>query len=123
MSESTSLPTESLMYIMLTPILYLQLFQNISWIVLLTSWIIIILCIAVCMGVFNAYNTIYTFVLYVPISFFLLYKTHTDRYNSLLEKASYEAKILDIQTQSEQNSREIKNMLSNVTHDMKTVRN
>ena len=116
-SESASLPSNTLWYLMLTPIVYLELFPQISLKTILVSWSIAVAWISVCIYVYNAYNTLILFMFYIPTSLLFIYKKQSERHLSLLEKETYQARIEEMEIQSVNNNKEMKN----VTHDMKTV--
>ena len=121
LSGTNSLPTDTLLYVMLTPIVYLITCPNVSWEDLLKSWVTVLMWISLCIAAFNTYNTIFAFLLYVPISALIMFKLKYERYSFRLKMVSYESKIEELEVQSQQHDKEIKNMLSNVAHDMKTV--
>ena len=115
------LPFDALLYLMLTPIIYLELFPHILLKVILVSWSFAVVWISVCIYTFNAYNTVIVTLFYIPTSLLFIYKKQNELYISLLEKEKYQTRIEQIEAQSVNNIKEMKNMLSNVTHDMKTV--
>ena len=116
-----SLPLDTLFYLMLTPIMYLELFPYVSLQAILISWSTVVVSISACIYAFNADNTLVVFAFYIPTSLLFMYKKRNERYRSFLEKETYETRIEEVETQSVKNDKEMKHMLSNVTHDMKTV--
>ena len=123
--SSHLLPFESLIFAMMTPLLYAFIFPNASWKVSMLSWIIILAWISVCIGVFSAYNTIKAFVVYIGFSLMILifmYERHRQSVSLFLEKEKCEFEILRVVEQSQKDAKEIQNTLSNMVHDLKTVR-
>ena len=120
-----NLSVETIFYVMLTPIVYSIVFKHTPWQVILPSWFICIISISLFLINFSAYKTIIFLIFYAPISFLLIFKIENERYLSdlsAMENIKYETRVNKIIQDSEAHELEIKNMLSNVTHDMKTVR-
>ena len=111
------LPFDTLCYLMLTQIMYLELFPYMSLKSILVSWAIAIVWISVCIYVYNAHNTLIVFLFYIPTSLLFIYKKQNERSLSLFEQGTYQARIEEMEIQSVNNNNEIKNM----THDMKKV--
>ena len=123
LSSAHSLPTDTLLYAMLTPIVYLITCPKVSCEDLVKSWVTVLLWISFCLIAFNAYNTLFSFLLYVPLSALIMFKLKNDQYSLRLQSYCYESKIEELEAKSQCRDREIQNMLSNVAHDMKTVIN
>ena len=116
-ASSNYFPFDTLWYLTLTPIMYFELFPYISLKAIFASWSISVVWISVCIYFYNAHNTLIIFMFYIPTSLLFIYKKQNERYISLLEKETYQARIEELEEQSVNNNKELKNM----THDMKMV--
>ena len=91
------LPGETMILLMMMPLFYSMLFKEAPWRAFVSSWFMTIVWLLICIYEFKATNSLYSVVVYIPLSFFIIQK---------------EGK-LDKKNQH--------NMVSNVTHDLKTV--
>lgn len=119
--NSNSLPLETLIFAMMTPFLYIFVFSNVSWKISLLSWMIIVAWIAMCIGVFSAYNVIAALLIYIAFSLMILYFIYERQRQSLLLKLESEQELKRVLEQSEKDAKEIQNTMGNVAHDLKTV--
>ena len=130
--HSNALPFDTLVFAMMTPLVYAYIFTGVSRIVSQMSWMIIIAWIAICIGLFNAYNTINSLIIYAAFSAMILFfkYKHEDKIagllmiieNSELVIEYSEMEIKRIIDKSAKDVKEIQTRLSNVAHDLKTVR-
>ena len=120
--DSNTLPVDTMVLLMLVPLIHQSIFENtITWRVLLSSWMITVLWLILCITLFKAYNSMFAVLFYAPLSFLILYKNnmhHTKSYNIIDDKNN---EIIKVKLEAESTKSEHENMLSNVTHDLKTV--
>ena len=119
---SYTLPVDTTLILMMIPFAYSIIFKNsLPWHVLIASWSINIICVISCICIFNAYNSIYSLIIYIPLSFAML-RQNTNQYNELSKNLQdNKNEILKVKLESEANTKEVQHMMSNVTHDLKTV--
>ena len=120
--DSNTLPVDTMLILMMVPLIYASIFENvISWGALLSSWMITVFWLILCIILFKAYNSIFALVCYAPLSFMILYKNklyQIELCNTIDDKINEIAKI---KVEAESTKFEQENMISNVTHDLKTV--
>ena len=120
--DSNTLPVDTMLMLMLVPLIYASTFENaISWGVLLSSWVITVSWLVVCIAFFKAYNSVFALVFYAPLSFMILYKNRLSQTElcDIIDDKNNE--IIKIKLEAESTKSEQENMISNVTHDLKTV--
>ena len=115
--NSNALPFDTLIFAMMTPFVYAYIFTKVSRTVSQMSWIITIAWMATCVGLFNAYNTTDSLIIYVVFSAMILLLK--DEYQNKIIKTEMEMKrTID---KLEKDAKEIQTRLGNVAHDLKTV--
>lgn len=122
--SSHSLPLETLIFAMMTPLVYAYIFSNVSWTICLVSWLIIVSWIFVCIYVFSAFNATKAVIVYIGFSLVILksiYENNSKSANLLLEKEKCELEVERVSQQSAKDAKELQNMLNNMAHDLKTV--
>lgn len=120
--SSHSLPQELLYCLMTLPIAYSVVFKAVSPKFVFASWVICVVTICIAIGIANAYVTIPLMVVYCPVSLILLYEIH--RQNIILFRISRRQQLL-LETNkkfSEESQNELRFMVANMAHDLKTVR-
>ena len=119
---SNTLPVDTMLILMLVPLIYASIFENaISWGVLLSSWIITISWLVICIILFKAYNSTFAVIFYAPLSLLLLYQNnlHHKKLCNIIDDKNNEIIKVKLETESTKSIQD--NMISNVTHDLKTV--
>ena len=121
---NTTLPFDNAAIILImVPIVFSTIFKNkVSLNILLTSWLITVLWLIICVIAFKAYNSIFAVILYAILSFAILYQNqlHHDKLcNIIVDKTN---EIMEVKKEAESMKSEQQNMVSNVAHDLKTVR-
>ena len=115
-SNSETLPVDTMIMLMMSPLIYTSIFKNtLSWVEIVTSWIITVSWLIICIAIFHAYNSIFALVFYAPVSFILLYQ------NTFYKVDIVEKEILQIKNDAEFTIKQQQSMVSNVAHDLKTV--
>ena len=117
-SNSETLPVDTMIMLMLVPLIYASIFRNmLPWWILITSWVITVLWLIICITVFNAYNSTFVVVFYALVSIMLLCqnKSQSIEYSNVICEKDVEISLIKAHTVEQ------KNMVSNVTHDLKTV--
>ena len=123
--NSNALPFDTLIFAMMTPLLYTYIFTKVSRIVLLVSWMIIIAWIAICIGLFNAYNATISLIIYAAFSAMILFFKYENQKTIaalILQNENNEIELKRSITKSKKDAKEIQSRLGNVAHDLKTVR-
>ena len=117
-----TLPVNSLLMLMVLPIICSALFRSIlTWRFFFMFWIILVLYLAIYIYISKPYKSIWTLILYVPTSLVIL--CHTEYQHQEISKLilSKNLEIVKVKEEAESNAKEQQNMVSNVTHDLKTV--
>ena len=120
--DTDTLPVDTMIVLMLTPFVYLAIYgEKVSWQVLLLTWFITISWLFICILVFQAKNSIFSLVFYTLLSFFSMFQTKLQLAKLRTEIIGKDEEIMRIKTEAEATTKEIQNMVSNVTHDLKSV--
>ena len=111
------LPGETMILLMMMPLFYSMLFKEAPWRAFVSSWFMTIVWLLICIFEFKATNSLYSVVVYIPLSFFIMKQNQMNK-NELRTK---DDQILQIQKEGKLDKKNQHNMVSNVTHDLKTV--
>ena len=77
--------------------------------------------ILVCILAFQARNSIFSLVFYSILSFFILFQTKFQSFKAYTDVIDRDNEIKRIKSEVEVSAKEMENMVSNVTHDLKSV--
>lgn len=118
---SHALPQEHMLCLMFLPIALSTVFKTIKTPFIAASWIVSVCCIVIAIGISASYQSIPALVIYLPISIAILYENH--RENIILYLALRKQQILlnEIRILSEEAQNELRFMIANMAHDLKTV--
>ncbi|RYG69340.1 hypothetical protein EON64_02995 [archaeon] len=120
--ESKGLPPESIITIMIMQIVFSIVLRDVRMGVLLLCWALVIACIWVSVALGGASNYYYAICTYVIVSIFVLLETmrhHVTLYYATVELK--EAVRENEAMQSKMHATEMRHMIANVAHDLKTV--
>ena len=117
-----TLPANIMFISMMLPILYSSIFRStLTNQVLLMAWTITAVSLVISICISNSYNSIWTLLLYLPSSLVVLYQNEYQRHEICKLIISKDQEIIKVNTEATLNCKEQQNMVSNVTHDLKTV--
>ena len=120
--DTDTLPADTMIVLMLIPFVYLAIYgDQVSGQVLLLAWFITISWLFICIVIFQARNSIFSVVFYTLLSFFSLFQTKLQFLKLYTELNDKDEEAIRIKTEVEASTKEIQNMVSNVTHDLKSV--
>ena len=103
LGSTHALPQDTLLMVIFYPILLSVVVRCIRWEVVLTTWIITITIITLCIAYANAYQSITTLLIYIPISYLILFENQRQNLvNFFMMQRFYTT------TSSERNGREAK---------------
>ena len=120
--SADTLPVDSMLVLMLTPFVYSAIYGNkITWQVLVSTWLISVSWILVCILAFQARNSIFSLVFYSILSFFILFQAKFQSIKAHTDVIDRDNEIKRIKSEVEVSAKEMENMVSNVTHDLKSV--
>ena len=122
--NSNALPFDTLIFAMMTPLVYAYIFTKVSTTVSQLSWMITIAWIATCVGLFNGYNTVISLVIYLVFSaiiHFFQYENQNKIAGLIIKNEDTEMEMRRIIDQSAKDANEMQTRLGNVAHDLKTV--
>ncbi len=118
---SRSLPQEHLILLMLLPILYSVVYKAIKWRYVCLTWLMVIICISISIGVSNATNSIACLIIYMPISMLILYENHRQNLILFFVTQKQQKLLEENRVLSENAQNELRHIIANVAHDLKTV--
>ena len=102
-ASTHALPQDTLLMVIFYPILLSVVLRCIRWEVIITTWIITIISITLCIAYSNAYQSITTLLIYIPISYLIIYENQRQNLvNFFMMQRFYTT------TSSERNGREAK---------------
>ena len=119
--DSNALPQEHLVLLMMLPLIFSVVFKVIEWQYIVLSWITVIVTIIVCISLASATQSIPCLVLYMLTSGMILWENQ--RQNIILFFMSQRKQILLAENKafSDEAQNELRHMIANVAHDLKTV--
>ena len=116
------LPIDTMIVLMLTPFVFLAMYsKTITCKVLFITWLIVISWLIVCIIVFQAYNSIFALVFYAPLSILSLLQMKLKYSEVQTSDLNKDIEILKVADEVKATTKEMQNMVSNVTHDLKSV--
>ncbi len=118
---SRALPQEHLLILMLIPLVYSVVYKVVRWEYICISWVLVIVSVCISIGISGATQSIPCLLIYIPTSFIVLYENH--RQNLILFFVTQEQRQLLERNKvlSENAQNELRHMIANVAHDLKTV--
>ena len=116
----TALTVNIMFVLMMLPILISSLFRH-TWKIVMMSWTATMVALVISIFVSKAYKSMWTLLLYVPSSLILLYQNKNKRHEISKLVLSKTPEIVAVTREAESSVKESQNMVSNVTHDLKTV--
>ncbi len=118
LQDANALPLDSVLVVMMVPILYSVVFREIRWKNIALSWLLTVAGLSYCIIAKNMFATIPILLTYIPISAMYLYDTNRQNKNTfrLTQKLAENERLAD-----ETHARELRHMIGNVAHDLKTV--
>ena len=103
LGSTHALPQDTLLMVIFYPILLSVVVRCIRWEVVITTWIITIIYIILCIIYSNAYQSVSTLLIYIPISYLILFENQRQNLvNFFMMQRFYTT------TSSERNGREAK---------------
>eukprot|EP01034_Spumella_vulgaris_P040771 gene40771-50450_t len=117
---SRTLPQESVLILMIQPICYSVAFKSLRFELVMATWVIIMctLCIGVWMA--EAYQSIPTIIIYVPLSLIILLENYRQDLILYFVVKSQRKLLAENKVMAEERTTEMRHMIANVAHDLKT---
>lgn len=120
--DSHALPQELIIALMLLPLLYSIAFKAIRTEYVFLSWVIIVVNIIIAIAISSAYQSIPALVLYIPLSLLTLWEIHRQKVLIFLLLKKQQTLMDANKKLSEESQNELRFMIANMAHDLKTVR-
>jgi hypothetical protein len=118
---SRSLPVESVVMLLIQPILNSISFKSLRFEYVLASWVFIMSVLFTAVGVTGATQTLPALLMYVPLSLIGMFETHRQDLILYFIVKSQRKLLAENKQMSEERTTEMRHMIANVAHDLKTV--
>ena len=122
-ANSRSLPQDMTLLLMLVPLLTSAMFYEMPWEAILGVWGVVVFWLIIACAYSGAINSISTILLYVPVSFFMIYENQRRNLCGFFYMRGYEETMGNTRQQAERFTSEYRSLMANITHDLKTVHN
>lgn len=119
--DSHALPQEIMFCLMFLPILFSTIFKAVKFKYIMISWFFSVSCIVISIGLGGALQSIPTLVIYVPVSLIVLLENHRE---NIIRYQIFKKQQILLQANkqlSEEAQNELRFMIANMAHDLKTV--
>ena len=107
---------------MIVPILYSVVFKSVRFELVCTSWVIVVAFIAISAAIAEATQIIGALVVYIPLSMIILYENQRQNLSLYFIVKKQNELLVENARMAEEAQTELRYMIANVAHDLKTVR-
>jgi hypothetical protein len=118
---SRTLPIESVVILLIQPLSYSIAFKSLRFEYVMATWVIIICALFGAIGMVEAYQTLPALIIYIPLSGIVLLENHRQDLILYLVVQSQRKLLAENKQMSEERTTEMRHMIANVAHDLKTV--
>lgn len=119
-----NMPEGSLVASMILPTMLYMVVKGSTLRIICSTWVILFLVNFFYMVYFDLLYSMKTFIILMPFSMFLLVEFHRQNWASFVLTEKLQRLIIENKRMSEEiNANELRHMIGNVAHDLKTVRN
>jgi signal transduction histidine kinase len=118
---SRTLPQESVMLLMIQPLCYSVAFKSLQFEFVVATWAIIICALFGAVWMVEAYQSLPAILIYMPLSLALLLENHRQDLILFFVVKSQRKLLAENKQMSEERTTEMRHMIANVAHDLKTV--
>lgn len=118
---SHALPQDVLLCLFLVPLLYSITFKSIAMKCIFVSWLIIVSCVSIAIGISGDTQSIPTLIIYIPSSLIMMYEIHRQNVIQFLVAKKHHRLLEEIRRLNEEGHTELRFMIANMAHDLKTV--
>lgn len=119
--DSHALPQEHMLALMLMPIALGSVIKTIKTSYIILAWFFSVFCISLAIGISNSYQSIPALVIYIPLSLAILFEDHRQGLILYLVLRKQQALFEEKKALSEEAQNELRFMIANMAHDLKTV--
>lgn len=119
--ESHSLPQSSVLILMFMPLLFSVTIKTIRVSFVCISWLIVLISIVAAIVIGNSFVTIPVLIFYVPLSITCIYEIHRQNIFQFLMLKRQQSLIDTNKILTEESQNEMRFMIANMAHDLKTV--
>jgi hypothetical protein len=119
--DSRALPQEIMIALMLYPIGNSIIFKQLQFNHVVISWLSTIVTISIFIGIANVTQSIPALLLYIPFSGFYLWENHRQDLILFFVVKSQKKLLAENKQMSDEMATELRHMIANVAHDLKTV--
>lgn len=121
-SESNALPHDSMLIVMLLPLVYSIVWRETTWSVTLLSWAVCSTALVVSLLIGDASTSQGPVGFLIPLNFAILYECQRQRLLSFLSIRGLQSNMANnMKEVDEASATEMRHMIGNVAHDLKTV--
>ncbi len=116
------LPQDSVVVAMLIPIVYSLALKDVKWQVVVSAWVVTTACLIATVALIDASPCVIMLIIYIPVSAFILYDNQRQNMEVFLltQKLSFLLSENE-RMAAETHATEMRHMIGNVAHDLKTV--
>lgn len=119
--SSHALPQDVMFCLLIIPIMASIIFKTVKWQSVLASWLITVGFMSYAIWVGDAVNSIPVLVFYIPISVILMYENYRQDIILFLMSRKKDDLLDENRRLSEEAQNELRFMIANMAHDLKTV--
>jgi hypothetical protein len=118
---SHTLPQEFVVLLMMQPLCYSVAFKSLKFELVMVTWFIVVFTLFVGVGMVGAYQSLPAILIYIPVSLVLLLENHRQDLILFFVVKSQRKLLAENKKMSEERTTEMRHMIANVAHDLKTV--
>jgi hypothetical protein len=115
------IPQDILLLFMFLPILFSIIFQRVKRNCIIFCWLLVVTVITLNIALLDKKDSISSLFFYAPISFIVLMESRRQNLEMFLIAQKLEKSLEDNETNAELHATELRHMIANVAHDLKTV--
>ena len=119
--DSHALPQESVLSLMFLPLVFSIAFKTIRTPFVLMTWGVSVLCIIIAIVLGGAIQSLPVLIVYIPLSIIFLFEIHRQNVILFLIVKKQQTLLVDNKKLSEEAQNELRFMIANMAHDLKTV--
>eukprot|EP01038_Epipyxis_sp_PR26KG_P010192 gene10192-13710_t len=120
-AESKALPNDTLFLLLCLPIVYSINLKAMRWLAVCTTWIFVVLAVAASIVFGGLHNSWSLLVMYIPISLLLIYENRRQYLEQFFTTEKLQTALEDNERlEKETRAAELRHMIGNVAHDLKT---
>ena len=121
--NSHALPQDMMIAAMIYPLIFPLILKSINFTTVVASWVSVIATITAAILVTNSYNSWTSLIIYFPLSLFLICDIQRQNLFSYFGYCKQKWLLAENERLAEENrANELRHMIGNVAHDLKTVR-